>query len=366
MLHMSSFHFRKTKNMPSDYYARKPTGRHRFRDVSHMKLTDIFKSLRRRRLRSDVFRRSALTHSRSFPPPLADHDSPPIQICSPNLFASSSARYCSDAVNILSVTEKECSSGICTSSSVLASDRCLVEREPHLSPRPIPAFQTSPSAFQLRSASTKDYLVDALEQHLRQLSLGDASPVHKSSSSRDVPMCLDVPIDPETSLQRTLSDSHAQKPTSLPHDQNAVPMILITSVDAKHARPLPPSSQRPSRTPFGPSNFIDHPTDIHAAKSKLKTLPDDPFRTQPHTSAYPPDYSPTFRLPSFPSASSTSSEYSPETPTPMCCDHFGDCRGDMWEVLHPPLVAGRFTLPPFKLPSMSTGLFDDMPPSLPY
>jgi hypothetical protein len=360
--------------MPRDHPVRKLTGRYRFRDVSHMKLTDIFKSLRCRRLRRDVSRRSSLAHSLNFPPPLADLDASPLQPLSPDLSTSSSlhiSRYRSDAVSILSATEEDCSSGMSTSSSGLERTSPVVERG-HFSPRPLPAFPTSPSMFQLRSASTE---VDRLEQHLRGLSLADASPDHvalSKNSSRDIPMdvCLDVSlqriIDPETLSCRAVSDEDAQKPMSSPHGQNIVPMIFITSVDAKNAKPLPPSAQRPSRTPFGPSNFIHHPTNVPSTKTKRKTPPDDPFTTQPDGSAYPPDYDLIFRLPSFPVAYSSPTKYAPETPTPMCCDHFGDCRGDLWEILHPPLVASRFTLPPFKLPPLSTDLFNDMSTPLPY
>lgn len=361
--------------MLHNHPVRKFTGRHRFRDVSHMKLTDIFKSLRCRRLRRDVSRRSSLTHSLGFPPPLADHDASPLQHPSPDPSTSSSqliSRYRSDAESILSTTEEDYSSGMSASSSGLERTSPDVGRERHFSPRRVPAFPTSPSMFQLRSASTE---VDRLEQHLRELSLADASPDHVAppkNSSRDTPMdvCLDVSlqrtIDPETFSCRAASDEDAQKPKSSPHGQNVVPMILITSVDAKHAKPLPPSAPRPSRTPFGPSNFIHHPTNVPPTKTKRKTPPDDPFTTQPGGSTYPPGYDLTFRLPSFPTAYSSPTKYAPETPTPMCCDHFGDCRGDLWEILHPPLVAGRFTLPPFKLPPLSRDLFNDMCTPLPY
>lgn len=361
--------------MPRDRHVRKLTGRHRFRDVSHMKLTDMFKSLRCGRFRRDVSRRSSLTHSRSFPPPPADHDSSPVQPPFPDLSTSSPlhiSRYRSDAISILSATEEDCSSGMSTSSSVLERTPSHVARGRHSSPHPIPTFPTSPSMFQLRSASTKDYLVDQLEQHLRQLNLGDANSdgvALPKNSSRDIPMdvcpggpTLDV-INPKTSSRHARD---TQKPMSSPDDQNVVPMILITSVDAKHPKPLPPSAQRPSRTPFGASNFIHQPTNDPSHKSKLKTPPDDPFTMQPYGSTYPPDYNLTFRLPSFPSAYSGPVKYAPETPTPMCCDHFGDCKGDLWEVLHPPLVAGRFTLPPFQLPPLNTGIFDDMSTPLTY
>lgn len=381
MPHSSSFHFRKTTNLSRNYYEGKVTTRHRFRDVSHMKLTDIFKSLRRRRLRRDTVSHRSLTHPRSLPLPFADHDSSPAQPPSPDPCTSPSLRvsyYRSDASaeSTLSATAEDGSFGMSTSSSGLEGTPgppdVLESRR-----QPVPAFPTSPSVFQLRSTSTKDYLVERLEQHLRRLSLGDASPDHPAlpkSSSRDIAMdvCLG---SPNVSLQHTVdpdvrSDKRdAQKPASLPHDQNVVPMILITSVDAKHAKPLPPSAQRPSRTPFGPSNHIDHLTTNvpSATKFERKTTPDDPFTTQPYGFVYPPDYNLTFRLPPFPSVYSSPSKDAPETPTPMCCDHFGDCRGDLWEILHPPLVAGTFTLPPFKLPplSLSAGLFDDVSTTLP-
>ncbi|KAF8557916.1 hypothetical protein OG21DRAFT_141321 [Imleria badia] len=348
MLPSSSFHFRKTKNMPRDYHARKPTCRSRFRDVSHMKLTDIFKSLRRRRLRSDISRRSSLTHSLSFPPPLTDHDSSPVQLPSHDPSTSSPVRYRSDALSILSATEEDCSSGMSNLSTGLQGIPPDAERRRHLSLRPVSTFITSPSMFQLRSASTGDHLVDQLEEHLRQLSLGDASTDHVAlpkNSSRDI-IPMDMSMDASlprtiglgTSSRRALSNSDAQKPVSSPRAENVVPTILITSVDAKHSKPLPSSSQRPSRTPLGSSTFINHPTDVHSTDLKQTTPRDDPFATQQPGFAYPPDYNLTFRLPSFPSAYSNPSKYPPETPTPMCCDHFGDCSGDLWEVLHPPLV----------------------------
>ncbi|KAG8220524.1 hypothetical protein J3R82DRAFT_3228 [Butyriboletus roseoflavus] len=264
MPHSSSFHFRKTKDMPGDYHEGKVTGRHRFRDATHVKLTDIFKSLRRRRLRRDVSHRSSLTHSRSLPLPFADHDSSPAQsppphpCTSPSLHASC---YHSDAASVL---EEDCSSGMSKASSSGLKGTPPDGR--HFSPNPAPAFPTSPSVFQLRSASTKDYLVERLEQHLRRLSLGDASPDHAAliteSSSRDIAMgvCLKSPnvspqrtVHPETSSRRVLSDRDAQKPKPWRHDQNVVPMILVTSVDAKHAKPLPLSTQRPpSTTPVWP------------------------------------------------------------------------------------------------------------------
>ena len=230
--------------------------------------------------------------------------------------------------------------------------------------------------FQLRSSSTEDYLVDRLERHLRGLSLADESPDRVAlpkNSSRDIAMdvCLDVSlrqtIDPKTFSRRSVSDENAQKPISPPHGQNVVPMILITSVDAKHAKPLPPSAQQPSRTPFSPSNPTNHPTNVPSTtKTKRETPPDDPFTTWPDGFAHPPNYDLTFRLPSFPTAYLSPTKYAPETPTPMCCDHFGDCQGDLWEILHPPLVASRFTLPPFEFPPMREGLFDDMSTPLPY
>ncbi|KAF8131871.1 hypothetical protein EV363DRAFT_1329386 [Boletus edulis] len=367
MLHSSAFHFGKTKNMVRDYHVRKAIDRHRFRDVSHIKLTDIFKSLRRRRYRSKVPQRYSLTRSGSFPPPLANHDSSPVPPLSPDIFTPSSRRrYRSDAVSILSATESDC-----LSSFGLKGTLPVAERERHFSPRPFPTFATSPSLFQLRSSSTKDYLVDRLEEHLRQLSLGDASPDLLNNSSRDIPMemCADVSlprtIDSEMSSRRVLSDRDAKNTLSSPRDQNVVPMILVTSVDAKHAKPLPPSSKRPSRTPLGPSNITNHPTNVPSTKPKPKTSHDDPFTTQSHSSVLPPNYNLTFRLPAFPMARSSPTKYVLETPTPMCCDHVGDCRGDLWEVLHPPLVVDRFTLPPFKLPPLSTGLFGDMFTPLP-
>ncbi|KAH0828954.1 hypothetical protein J3R83DRAFT_2383 [Lanmaoa asiatica] len=367
--------------MPRDYCGRKLTGRHRFRDVSlTMKLMDIFESLRRRRLRRNVSRRSSLTRSRNIPPPFDDHDSSPVQLPSPNLSTSPPlhiSRYRSDSISLLNVIEKDCSSGMSTSCSSLEGTTD-VGWERRFSTRPVPAFPTSPSTFQLRSTSMEDYLVERLEQHLGRLSLGEGSSdqiVLPKSLSRDISMdmCVGSPnvslqriIDPGTSSCRVPSDRDAPKPTSSPQDQNVVPMILITSVDAKHAKPLPPSTQRSSRTPFGPSNLVNRLTNAPSVNTERKKLSEDPFTTQPHDSTYPPDYNLTFRLPSFPSAYSGPTKYAPETPTPMCCDHFGDCSGDLWEILHPPLVAGTFTLPPFKLPPLSTGLFDDVSTPLPY
>lgn len=363
--------------MHRDYHEPKRASRHRFRDLSPIKLTDIFKSLRRRRLRRGVSHRSSSIHSRSCPPPFADHDSSPVQLTSPDLSTSSSlhiSRYRSDAVSFLSATEEDCSSGMSTSSSGLQGALPSVERA-HISLRPFPAFPTSPFMFQLRSASTNDHLVERLEQHLRRLSIGDASPDHivPKDSSRDISMdvCMGPNVSPQQSIDSgtsprcVLSDKDVHKLMSSPHDQNVVPMILVTSVDAKHAKPLPPSDKRPSRAPFGPSNLINRPTNVPPAKSERKTIPDDPFTTQPHGSAYPPDYTLTFRLPSFPPGYSSPSKYAPETPTPMCCDHLGDCRGDLWEILHPPLVPGALILPPFKLPPLSTSLFDDVSTPLP-
>ena len=364
MLHSSSFHSQKTKNMPRDYHDRKIKRRHRFRDVSHMKLMNIINSLRHRRLRRDVpHRSSSSSHSRCFPPPFADHDLSPVQPLSPDLSISPSlhiSRYRSDAASILSVTEEDCSSGMSTSSPSLEGILSDMDRGlgHHVSPHSVPTFPTFPNMFQLRSTSKKDYLVERLEQHLGRLCLGDiGSPdrVPLRNSSRDIPMDVSPQrtADPETSSHRALSERNAQKPTPSPHDQNVVPMILITSVDAKHAKPLPPSDQRPSRTPFGPSNLLNHPTNVSSAESKQKTLvQDDPFTTHPGS------HDLFFSLPSIPLA--CSSAYTPETPTPMYCDHPGDCSGDLWEILHPPLVMGRFTLPPFTLPPLRTGLFDDV------
>lgn len=373
MLHSGSFRLKKSKEMPRDHHTRSLTSRRRFGDVSHIKLTDIFKSLRRRRLRKNVSQRSSVTHSQSFPLPLAD--SSHVQLSSPDISALSHVRYRAHAAGILGATDEDCSSGMSTSSSGLKGTPPGpdTQKDGHFTLRSVPTLPTSPSVFQLRSASRKDYLVDRLEQHLRQLSLGDASPedvavLRNSSRDTQIDVCLggSLPrtVDPEKSSRLAFSERDTQ---NSPHGQNVVPMILVTSADAKHAKPLPPSPQRPSRTPFGPSSFIniDHLTNVPSTKSTRRTPPDDPFATS-HCATYPPNYNLIFRLPSFPSTYPSPSKYAPETPTPMCCDHLGDCSGDQWEVLHPPLVAGRFTLPPFKLPPLSTELFSDTFTPLPY
>lgn len=346
--------------MPRDYHDRKLTRRHRFRNASHLKLMDIIKSLRHRRLRRSVSHRSSSTHSRTSGFPLLVAD--PVQPLSLDISTSPSLRlscYRSDAASILSITEEDCSSGMSASSPSLDGTSSGVDRGHLLSLHSVPNFPTSPSVFQLRSSSPGDYLVERLEQKLRRLHLGDvASPNHVSSSSplRVIPM--DVSPQP---FCRPPSAVKAQKPASSPRDQNVVPTIHITSADAKHAKPLPLSDHRPSgRTPFGSSNYINQLTNVSSTKSKLNTLTlDDPFTTLPgpHGAAYPfPDHL-TFHLPSFPLASS--SLYAPETPTPMYCDHPGDCSGGLWEIWHPPLVASRFTLPPFALPPLDEGIFDD-------
>lgn len=397
MFHSSSFHFRKNKNMSCDYRDRKMS-RHRFRDATHMKLMDILNSLRHRKLRRNVSHRSS-SHSRGFPPPFADHHLSPLLSDLSPLHAIS--RYRSDARSSLSVTEEDCSSGMSTSSR----GRILfdMDRGHHSSPPPAPTFPTSPSMFQLRSTSTKDYLVERLEQHLSRLRLGDVvSPDHDDHDAsppipHDAPMDVSPqrPIDPEPAPKHlaarpfSFSESNTQKSTSsLPHDPTAVPMILITSVGAKHGKPstLPPSDQRQrpssvSRTPLGPSTLVNQPAGAtHAStsaeaqrKSKLRLpLDDDPFValvTSPQSGPgdprsghhHPPanEKDHIFRLASLPGLGSAR-PYAPETPTPMYCDHAGDCRGELWEAMHPPLGVGRFVLPPFTLPSLCTGLFDDV------
>ncbi|KAG9312338.1 hypothetical protein JVU11DRAFT_7654 [Chiua virens] len=354
------------KNTPRDHP--KPTGRHRFRDISPTKLMDLIKSLRHRCLRRSISHRSTtLTRSYAFSLPFADHESSHVSFhhdC-PSISESPSfhiPRYPSNARRISRVTQEDRSAGLSTSTPNLKTDLAnasvTVGVRRHFSPQAISALPTTPSTFQLRSTSGKDYLVEQLENQLSRMNLGDVSLEHLSSFSRDIPMDVCPPSE-------VAVDGGTSKPlASFSHDQDIIPMILITSVDSVHAKPLPHSNQRSSITPFGQSNIINYATNISSTKSNKEASSDDPFVTQPtHTATYPPDYNLTFRVPPFPLAHSIS--YAPETPTPMLCDHFGDCSGDLWDIWHPPLVASRFTLPPFTFPPLSSDLFDGASVNIP-
>ncbi|KAF8845926.1 hypothetical protein BDN67DRAFT_960560 [Paxillus ammoniavirescens] len=390
MLQSSSFRFSKPKSMhlyqKNQLRQRKvrSTSSHRFNDVSRTKLLDIFKSLRHRKLPKDASRRVSLTRTRSLSPPtFACHTISPTQPLLPATSPSLCVLRCrSDAVSILSVTEEDYSSGMSLSSSSL-DFAPEVEVNRHRFPHSI--LPVSPSAFQLRSESTKDYLVERLEQHLQRLSLGDASPAtfptsssairpvpSNTTSSDDTPMDvyfesqrLDVSLrqkcHPETSpppppvhVLRKGQLSHDKLNSSFSNNKEVtVPVIVITSVGAEQAKPFQPSAPRSFRTPFGSSNGVTY---NQSSKSKPPP-PEDPFIS--HVT-YPLDYNLTFRIPPFASTESSPAWYAPETPTPMGCGHFGDCSGDLWDIMHPPLVTHAFTLPPFALPPLNSRLFGDM------
>ncbi|KIJ07046.1 hypothetical protein PAXINDRAFT_19748 [Paxillus involutus ATCC 200175] len=366
------------------------TSSHRINDVSRTKLLDIFKSLRHRKLPKDASRRVSLTRTRSFSPPtFACHTISPtrplLPATSPPLCVS---RCRSDAVSILSVTEEDHSSGMSFSSSSLD---CAPEVEGGQHHFPHSILPASPSTFQLRSESTKDYLVERLEQHLQRLSISDASPATfptSSSAIRPVPSKMtssdDTPMDvyfesqrldaslrqkchPETSpppppvhVLREGQLSHDKPNSSFSSNKEVtVPVIVITSVGAEQAKPFQPSAPRSFRTPFGSSNLTNGVTYNQTSKAK-QPPPEDPFMSQSPHVTYPPDYNLTFRIPPFASTESSPAWYAPETPTPMGCDHFGDCSGDLWDILHPPLVTHAFMLPPFALPPLNSRLFGDM------
>ncbi|KIJ66109.1 hypothetical protein HYDPIDRAFT_110270 [Hydnomerulius pinastri MD-312] len=275
----------------------------------------------------------------------------------------------SDARSILSVTEGDCSVGSSSLSIHDASTEIC---------QPLPTgFPASPSKFELRCESTEDYLVERLEQHLQRLSLDDAvcalPPVTASSDAISMDICLESqsqdvslprnPIlltlpapQPSILLSATLLPRDTPRSTFSGDDGPSVPMIVITSVDAKHARPFQPSAQRSSRTPFGSSNFANLTT-ADIPPYKPPTAFDDPFISP----CVPSPTTLTFRLPPFPSTYPHPAWCStPETPTPTVCEHFGECSEDLWDILHPPLVARPFTLPPFALPPLHPGLFEEM------
>ncbi|KIK79605.1 hypothetical protein PAXRUDRAFT_834018 [Paxillus rubicundulus Ve08.2h10] len=393
MLQSSSFRFRKPKSMhlyqKNDVRHRKvrSTSSHRTNDVSRTKLLDIFKSLRHRKLLKGASRQVSLTRPRSPSPPIfACHTispTPPLlPAMSPPLCVS---RCCSDAVSILSVTEEDYSSGMSLSSSSLD---CVLEvngGRHHLHS----ILSTSPSAFQLRSESTKDYLVERLEQHLQRLSIGGASPASfptsPSSSSSAIRPALsqmtgsdNTPMDvyfenqrldtslrqkshPETSsppppvhVLRKGQLSHDKPNSWFPNNQEVtVPVIVITSVGAEQAKPFQPSAPRSFRPP---SNLTNGVTNNQTSKFK-QFPPEDPFISQSPHVTYPSDYHLTFRIPPSTSTESSPAWYVPETPTPMGCNHFGDCSRDLWDILHPPLVTHPFMLPPFELPPLNSGPF---------
>ncbi|KAF9222419.1 hypothetical protein BS17DRAFT_187758 [Gyrodon lividus] len=409
MLQSSPFRFRKPKGMHL-YQKKHPrhrkvrsTSSHRLNDVSRTKVMDIFKSLRHRKLPKDVSRRISLTITPSLSPPTFAHQTvSPTQPLSPALtrILTTSPPLCvsrrhSDAVSILSVTEEDYSSGMSLSSSSLDCAPLEVEAGRHHPPYSI--LPSSPSTFQLRSESTEDYLVERLEQHLQRLSLGDGSPAtFPSSSSAPRPALTQIISSDETSMDfyieskkshaslRQHSDPETSSPpppvhvlckSQLSQDMSnswfsknkeakvavpvPVPVIVITSVDAKQARPFQPSAPPSSRTPFGSSNLTNRITNVQIPRHK-EPPPEDPFISRSPHVACPLDYNLTFRLPPFPSAHSSPAWYAPETPTPMGCDHLGDCSGDLWDILHPPLVPRPFSLPPFELPPLNSGLFGGM------
>ncbi|KAH7883360.1 hypothetical protein F5I97DRAFT_234335 [Phlebopus sp. FC_14] len=392
MLPSYSFQFGKPKHNSSHTRHRKvrSTGAVRMSDISRSKLGNIFKSLRHKRLRKEVTRKASLSVARSYPPTdssapigLPSHPHPPDppsdrEPAGSRLHPVDICR--SDVSSITSVTEDfPCSMNM----SVSSFDHAPVEREFDSCHSPSTGLATSPSTFQLRSVSGKDYLVDRLEQDLQRLSLSEKSLAAAPSGSLPGVVISDsLPVDPPfrrpgadayttstpasetkpTPLTAHLSTECFQRDkvarTSFSPKEVGVPVIVITSVNAKHAKQLQ-SSARSSKTPLRFSNMTNS---VSAVPIVRQMTIDDPFMSS--SGALDPDHS--FHLPPVPLIPVRDTRIahthlpawcSPETPTRTGCERSTSCHEDLLDVLHSPLVTQPFFLPPFALPPLRPSLF---------
>ncbi|KAG1851319.1 hypothetical protein DFJ58DRAFT_728979 [Suillus subalutaceus] len=255
------------------------------------------------------------------------------------------------------------------------------------------ALMSSPSMFDLRSHSAGDYIVRQLGATLEKLSLsesqyakleGDVLPIKSlntrynvpksvltvTSSFQDSPTSSDMIVSPAPLCTPKFKDSLASgylanlkqqlqekrwlcrfaRSTSAKTHLAVAPTIFITSVDAKHPKPL--------RSPVGLFGQVSHIKDLlnDPALQPLplanSPYPDDPFNADPFSSNHP--------LPSTPTSEETGEVtepawYLPATPSRAHLELLPS-GGEEFATALSATITNPFDLPPFSIPFMKPNL----------
>ncbi|KAG1742517.1 hypothetical protein EDB19DRAFT_1701552, partial [Suillus lakei] len=236
--------------------------------------------------------------------------------------------------------------------------------------------------FDLRSHSAGDYIVRQLGTTLEKLSLSESQyarleedifPIKSlnmrfnvpkqvltaMSSSQDSPTSSDMIVSPAPHCPPKFKDSLASgylanlkqqlqekrwlckftRSTSTKPHVAAAPTIFITSVDAKHPRPL--------HSPVGLFGPVSHSKDLldDPAFQPLplanSPCPDDPFNADPFAYDHPSQYNPAW--------------YLAGTPTRIHLELF-PAGGEELATALSATITNPFDLPPFSIPFMKPGL----------
>jgi len=380
-------------------------------EVSPIKLGHFFKSVRHHRLKGKVVAEQRTT---SAPSPCPESDmslSPPSRqpsyewntdhssllpgISNTRIFSESASRSTTAEQSIASSEELPRSLLVMRTSKTTSALLPKAPVDPFTdSSGASSALISSPSMFNLRSHSAGDYIVRQLGTTLEKLSLGESQyaklegdilPIRSlntrysvpksvltvSSGSQDSPTSSDMIVSPAPHCTPKFKDSLASgylanlkqqlqekrwlcrfaRSTSAKAHIAVAPTIFITSVDAKHPKPL--------RSPvglFGQVSHIEQLVDDPASALQPLPLanspcPDDPFDANPFACDH--------LLPSTPT-SETGEATSPAwylsgTPSRACLELFPSGGEELATALSA-TITNPFDLPPFSIPFMKPGL----------
>ncbi|KAG1781852.1 hypothetical protein EV702DRAFT_489637 [Suillus placidus] len=384
---------------------RKPRGAST--EISPIKLGHFFKSIRHHRLKRKVAVEQQTTSAPS-PHPESDMSlSPPSR--QPPYEWNTDRSSLLPGINNTRIFSESASRSSTAEQSIASSEESLLCMRPSkttsaLLPRaPVDPFAdssgassaliSSPSMFALRSHSAGDYIVRQLGTTLEKLSLGESQyakleedilPIRSLNSRYNVPKSVltvksgsqgsptssDMVVSPAPHCAPKFKDPLASgylanlkqqlqekrwlckfaRSTSAQAHIAVAPTVFITSVDAKHPKPL--------LSPVGLFGQVSHIKDL-LDDPALQPLPranspcsDDPFNTDPF--AY--DY----HLPSTPTSEETGEVtdpalYLPGTPSRAYLELFPS-GGEEFATALSATITNPFDLPPFSIPFMKPGL----------
>ncbi|KAG1740849.1 uncharacterized protein EDB91DRAFT_1131788, partial [Suillus paluster] len=407
MPHPSSLSFGKLKTGKNQQRHRKTRGA--TTEPSPIKLGYIFKSIRHRRLKGKVAMEQQTTspqspHLEAVMSLLPASEQQPYEWNTDSLSllpGVNNTRIVSESASLPSTAEQSIASSEESSHHIFhmrpsKTTSALLPKTP-VDPfadasDTFPALESSPSMFDLRSHSAGDYIMRQLGKTLEKLSLGEDQYARLEedvlsirslnrrctvpetvpivmSGSQGSPTSSDMIVSPAPHCPPKFKDSFASgylvnlkqqlqekgwtckfaRSTSAKEHVAAAPTILITSVGAKHPRPL--------RSPiglFGPaSHSIDDPALQPLPPASFPYL-DDPFIADPFAYSHPSK----FCLPTLPSTCSISEDtgevahsawFLAETPTHARLELFPASGQDFATALTT-TITNPFDLPPFSIP----------------
>ncbi|KAG1794111.1 uncharacterized protein HD556DRAFT_440052 [Suillus plorans] len=364
-------------------------------EVSPIKLSHIFKSIRHHRLKGKVAVEQQTTSVPS-PHPESDMSLSPPSRHPPYEWNTSYSRLLS-GINNTRIFSQSTSRSTTAEQSIAPSEessRSLFGMRPSkTTSAPLPkapvdtvtdrsgassALISSPSMFNLRSHSAGDYIVRQLSATLEKLSLGEShyaklqeniSPIKSLNTSSD------MIVSPAPHWSAKFKDSPASgylanlkqqlqekrwlckfaRSTSAKAHVAVAPTIFITSVDGKHPKPL--------CSPVGLFGQASHIKDLlgDSAPQPLplanSPCPDDPFNADPCAYNHPSQYDLPL-LPSTPTREVTDPAwYLPGTPSRAYPELFPSGGEELATALSA-TITNPFDLPPFSVPFMKQGLLD--------